>query len=201
MKSLKAQILEAYNADLHKRYNEHEEVSTGDVVELHEGTRYQVLKASTNFEDIKGYDTDGTCDSYRRNCVNENKETLWVAFKDEFGQNSVLPYGEDGVTKAGTSNYKPAHTKFCDSIMEAYANVMTEDCSDGDKPKKDDDYMMTEKDVASEADLKEFANAIAEKAFGDKVDQKKVDAIVKNAIEDSDGDWGKAAGIVANSFQ
>lgn len=202
MKSLKAQILEAYNADLHKRYNEYAEVAEGDVVELHEGTRYNVLKASTNFEDVSEFDTDGTCASYRKNCFNESKQTTWVAFKNEFGQDQVLPYGEDGVTKAGTSNYKPAHTSFCDSVMEAYnAKLVSENCPYADKKAKEEgSHMIKEKDIKDEASLKAYAKELADEAFGDKADQKKIDSMVKNAIEKSDGDWGKAAGIVKISI-
>ena len=58
---------------------------------------------------------------------------------------------------------------------------------------------MKEADIKDEAGLKEYAMELAKEAFDD-VDTGKVDAIVKNAIEKSGGDWGKAAGIVQSSF-
>jgi hypothetical protein len=54
--------------------------------------------------------------------------------------------------------------------------------------------------VSSEKDLYDYAMAIAKKAFGDEVDEKKVQGIVDNAMKDSDGDFGKATGIVSGSF-
>ena len=59
---------------------------------------------------------------------------------------------------------------------------------------------LTEADITDEKSLKEYAMEMAKEIFGDKVDTKKVDAIVKNAIEKSDGDWGTAAGIVQSSL-
>ena len=54
--------------------------------------------------------------------------------------------------------------------------------------------------IESKEELLSYANKLASKAFGDKVDQKKVTGVVDNAIKDSDGDWEKAAGIVTGSF-
>ena len=65
---------------------------------------------------------------------------------------------------------------------------------------EDDEIVIDEKDVKSKEDLTGFAMSIASKAFGNKVDKKKVEAIVDGAIEKSDGDWGKAVGIVSHSF-
>ena len=78
-------------------------------------------------------------------------------------------------------------------FAELYEKTMKED-ENGVKVK------MTEGKVASEKDLKAYAMTLAKAAFGDKTDEKKVDGIVKHAIEMSDGDWGKAAGIVTGSF-
>ena len=60
------------------------------------------------------------------------------------------------------------------------------------------------KEAQTEEELKELAMAYAKKAFGDDVDESKVDDIVKNAIEKStkDGktDFKSASGIIFNSY-
>ena len=54
--------------------------------------------------------------------------------------------------------------------------------------------------VSSKEDLMGYAMTLAKNAFGDEVDESKVESIVDNAIEKSDGDWAEAAGIVTGSF-
>jgi hypothetical protein len=54
--------------------------------------------------------------------------------------------------------------------------------------------------VSSEKDLYDYAMTLAKNAFGDEVDEKKVQGIVDNAMKDSDGDFEKASGIVTGSF-
>jgi len=54
--------------------------------------------------------------------------------------------------------------------------------------------------VESKEELKTYAMTLAKKAFGDDVDEGKIDDMVDNAIEKSEGDWEKAAGIITGSF-
>lgn len=61
--------------------------------------------------------------------------------------------------------------------------------------------------VSSRSELRQLAMTMAKKAFGkDKVDEKKIDGMVDNAIKDAtdeDGkttDWEKASGIIVGSF-
>ena len=54
--------------------------------------------------------------------------------------------------------------------------------------------------VSSKEDLMGYAMTLAKNAFGDEVDEDKVESIVDNAIEKSEGDWEEAAGIVTGSF-
>jgi hypothetical protein len=84
-------------------------------------------------------------------------------------------------------------------IVTGSFNEETESCESCEKDPCECDEI-TEGKVSSEKDLFDYAMAIAKKAFGDKVDTKKVQAIVDNAMKDSDGDFGKATGIVSGSF-
>lgn len=75
---------------------------------------------------------------------------------------------------------------------------------DGGDEEDDDKKKLNEGKVSDKAGLKEYANQLAEKAFGKDKDDKKISDMVDNAIEkatkDGDTDWEEAAGIITGSF-
>jgi hypothetical protein len=203
MKSYKHQIMEAYKETLIERAQEAGTVKKDDVVQDAQGQRYLVLETSENFEDVQQFDESGQTERWIQRSLRGNTQgKTWIAVQTRIGP-AVLPYGEDGVSVVGQTTTFSEQTRQYQDVREACNDVMyekkaQEDCGD----KHDDDYKkMTEKDVSSEKDLKEFANTMAKAAFGDKVDSSKVDAIVKAAIDKSDGDWGAAVGFIKASFE
>ena len=60
--------------------------------------------------------------------------------------------------------------------------------------------VVTEAEIKSEEDFKEYAYGILKKAFGEEFDQAKADEVVDGILSKSDGDYGKAAGILQSSL-
>ena len=57
-----------------------------------------------------------------------------------------------------------------------------------------------EAEIKSDEDFKEYAYEILKKAFGEEFDQTKADDVVNGILSKSDGDYGKAAGILQSSL-
>jgi hypothetical protein len=57
-----------------------------------------------------------------------------------------------------------------------------------------------EAEIKSDEDFKEYAYEILKKAFGEEFDQAKADDVVNGILSKSDGDYGKAAGILQSSL-
>ena len=60
--------------------------------------------------------------------------------------------------------------------------------------------VVNEAEIKSEEDFKEYAYGILKKAFGEEFDQAKADEVVDGILSKSDGDYGKAAGILQSSL-
>ena len=63
-----------------------------------------------------------------------------------------------------------------------------------------DESVVTEAEIKTEDDFKEYAYGILQKAFGDDFDEAKADEVVNGILGKSDGDYGKAAGILQSSL-
>jgi len=59
---------------------------------------------------------------------------------------------------------------------------------------------VNEAEIKSDEDFKEYAYEILQKAFGDEFDEAKADEVVNGILGKSDGDYGKAAGILQSSL-
>ena len=60
--------------------------------------------------------------------------------------------------------------------------------------------IVTEAEIKTEDDFKEYAYGILKKAFADDFDQAKADDVVNGILSKADGDFGKAAGILQSSL-
>ena len=63
-----------------------------------------------------------------------------------------------------------------------------------------DESVVTEAEIKTEDDFKEYAYGILKKAFADDFDQAKADDVVNGILSKADGDFGKAAGILQSSL-
>lgn len=60
--------------------------------------------------------------------------------------------------------------------------------------------VVTEAEIKSDDEFKEYAYSVLKKAFGEEFDQSKADEVVNGILSKSDGDYGKAAGILQSSL-
>jgi len=63
-----------------------------------------------------------------------------------------------------------------------------------------EESVVTEAEIKTEDDFKEYAYGILKKAFADDFDQAKADDVVNGILSKSNGDFGKAAGILQSSL-
>ena len=63
-----------------------------------------------------------------------------------------------------------------------------------------EESVVTEAEIKSDEDFKEYAYSVLKKAFGEEFDQAKADDVVNGILSKSDGDYGKAAGILQSSL-
>ena len=75
-----------------------------------------------------------------------------------------------------------------------YVNLYVESANTVEAPK------LNEAEIKTEEDFKEYAYGILKKAFGEEFDQAKADEVVDGILSKSDGDYGKAAGILQSSL-
>ena len=100
------------------------------------------------------------------------------------------------------------YSKISDSVKSLNSVHDTMDGNDGvietleDKTDKRlfSESVITEAEIKSDEDFKEYAYKILQKAFGDDFDQAKADEVVDGILGKSDGDYGKAAGILQSSL-
>ena len=59
---------------------------------------------------------------------------------------------------------------------------------------------INEAEIKSDDEFKEYAYSVLKKAFGEEFDQAKADDVVNGILSKSDGDYGKAAGILQSSL-
>ena len=59
---------------------------------------------------------------------------------------------------------------------------------------------VNEAEIKSDDEFKEYAYSVLKKAFGEEFDQAKADDVVNGILSKSDGDYGKAAGILQSSL-
>jgi len=124
-------ILEAYNKDMKQRITEAASLVAGDKVQLSiDGKIYDVIKSSSNFNDVKRYDTNKLAsklnDEYTRN--KESRE--WVAIKSPGASSTfVYVYGEDGVLKVPAEKElsMKEHVSKYNQIFSKYKNLIKED--------------------------------------------------------------------------
>jgi len=60
--------------------------------------------------------------------------------------------------------------------------------------------VVNEAEIKSDDEFKEYAYSVLKKAFGEEFDQAKADDVVNGILSKSDGDYGKAAGILQSSL-
>jgi hypothetical protein len=63
-----------------------------------------------------------------------------------------------------------------------------------------EESVVNEAEIESDEEFKEYAYGILQKAFGDDFDEAKADEVVNGILGKSDGDYGKAAGILQSSL-
>lgn len=199
MKSDRISILEAYMGDLNSRFEEGNKVKRNDIVETRAGDRFLVVEASHNFNEIKKYDLCGDATAYRTKTLRGNDQFVnWVAVQINESDTAVFPYGDDGVSLVQKTTKVTSAAKTQCSIMEAYQQMLSPNTVVA--PNAGPATPINEADIASKDDLKKYAMELAKAAFGDNVDEGKVDKIVDNAIKLSKDDWSKAAGVIKSSF-
>jgi len=63
-----------------------------------------------------------------------------------------------------------------------------------------EESVVNEAEIKSDDEFKEYAYSVLKKAFGEEFDQAKADEVVNGILSKSDGDYGKAAGILQSSL-
>ena len=63
-----------------------------------------------------------------------------------------------------------------------------------------EESVVNEAEIKSDDEFKEYAYSVLKKAFGEEFDQAKADDVVNGILSKSDGDYGKAAGILQSSL-
>ena len=64
----------------------------------------------------------------------------------------------------------------------------------------DDDYEISEAEVTSDDDFRDFAEATLKKAFGDDYDEEKAKKTIDGIIQKNDGDYGAMVGTLQSSI-
>ena len=75
-----------------------------------------------------------------------------------------------------------------------------DDDDDGDDDDDDDDDEISEAEVTSDDDFRDFAEATLKKAFGDDYDEEKAKKTIDGIIQKNDGDYGAMVGTLQSSI-
>ncbi len=204
MSSLRKEYLEAYGEIVNSQEINEETILEPTHIDRNIETDYASSKKEMleAYYDIinENYTYDEVAEAMPKGLKNENDKinAAYAELNRMFGKrrgSNMANFDEDLIPDILRA-YKALNEECAKDVKEEEKEV------DKVKDKEEDkeEVIKEESEVTDEDSLTKYANAIAKEVFGDKADQKIIDDIVKNAIDKSDDDWGKAAGMVKNSF-
>jgi hypothetical protein len=145
----------------------------------------------------KQVDKDGTVECQHCGLRNSLSESVEVNEAEKIEVGTFVRYKKDKDFTGGKIL----------SIKGSNVEIHNWDGSTTELPLKDLEYVkswnesvVTEAEIKSDDEFKEYAFAVLKKAFGNDFDEAKAQEVVDGILSKSDGDYGKAAGILQSSL-